>query len=186
MNEQRSDVDRAALEQILAQLDPYIIAQAKWVAWMVNHMHGGIVDWEDLAQAARVYIWRYAEQRPGTSPQFLFTIGRLKMYGEPQRGSSVDRAHPGKRQRHYTRTDLEEADAGLYSPLTSLTNEEKEALLQSSLAQARLTQDERGEHLLILALRHFAKVTGKDDLYADAHAQWKEWWRKIRERGYPM
>lgn len=169
-----------SVQWILEQLDPYLVAQAQWVAWMVGQLHGGRVDWEDLAQTARVYIWRYVQTRPETPLRFLLTIGRLRMYGEPLRGRSIDRAHPGKRKQRYERKLLAEADTIAHFPALTLTDSEEEALLQAVLSQARLTQDEHGEHLILLALRRLGKATGNEALYSEAHQQWREWWKVQR------
>src|SRR5437667_6102637 len=99
-------------ESLLRRLDPILESQAWAIAEACMYLYRIWIDWQDLAQAARIYVWQYRERRGEDVPiNLLLTMARLRMYGERQRGSSVLRPHPGKRARVYARSTLEQADA---------------------------------------------------------------------------
>jgi len=172
-------------DMLLREIDPILEAQARAIAWMCQRFHssGESLDWQDLAQAARIYVWQYVERQGNPGPGLLIVLGRLRMYAERTRGRSVLRAHPGKRQRQYERATLEQADACISSelePYPALSDAQERDLLLGTLRAAQQEGDDRVEHVTLLALRRLARALQDDDLVADCNAQLRAWWRRHR------
>jgi hypothetical protein len=176
-----------AYEALLGRLNPILESQAWAIAEACMYLYHIFIDWQDLAQAARIYVWQYQARRGEDVPiNLLLTLARLRMYGERQRGSSVLRPHPGKRSRIYERSTLAQADAvGMMDlePSPSFTDEQEQAFLLTCLDLARTSCDDEAEHTAILILRRFARATGNANLYHYAHEQWRAWRRRKREPG---
>jgi hypothetical protein len=170
-------------EAFLARVDPILESQAWAIAQACMFLYHIAIDPADLAQSARIYLWQYLERRPDTPVNMLLLLGRLRMYGERQRGRSVLRPHPGKRTRVYEQADLREADLVVVAdldPAPMLSDQQELALLYTCLEHARSAQDEEAEHAAILALRRFARAVQNADLYDQAHQWWREWWQRKR------
>lgn len=175
--------DFDSYEAFLTRVNPIIESQAWAIAQACMYLYHTSIDPQDLAQSARIYLWQYRERRPDTPVNMLLLLGRLRMYGERQRGRSVLRPHPGKRTRVYEQADLRTADLVAVAdldPVPRLSDQQELALLYTCLQQARSTQDEEAEHAAILALRRFARAVQNADLYDQAHRWWREWWHRKR------
>jgi hypothetical protein len=178
-------------DMLLREIDPIIEAQARSIAWMCQRFYssGEGLDWqalaEDLAQAARIYLWQYIERRGNPGPSLLLVLGRLRMYAERSRGRSVLRAHPGKRKRSYERATLDQADACIsieLEPYPALSDEQERDLLLSMLHLAQAEADHQIEHVALLALRRLARALEDSDLVDDCNAQLRAWWRRHRQQ----
>lgn len=172
-------------EAFLVRVNPIIESQAWAIAQACMYLSHVAIDPQDLAQPARIYLWQYRARRPNTPVNMLLMLGRLRMYGERQRGRSVLRPHPGKRTRVYEQTDLRSADlvaVAELDPVPRLSEQQELALLSTCLKLARSTQDDEAEHAAILALRRFARAVQNADMYDLAHRWWREWWHRKRNR----
>jgi len=170
-------------DDLFQRINPILESQAKYVACLCQRFSGAVIDWEDLAQASRIALWRYAERRPGTPLRILLILSRLFMYSERTRGRSVLRAHPGKRKRTYERASLDQADACIsyeLEPSPTLDDVRERDLLIALLHQARVDANDQAEHVAILALRRLARAMQDADLVGDCNEQLREWWRRHR------
>lgn len=170
-------------DDLLQRINPVLESQARYIAWLCQRLYGAVIDWEDLAQAARIYLWRYAERRPGTPLKILLVLSRLVMYSERSRGRSVLRAHPGRRKHSYERASLDLANACAsleLEPYSALSDEQERDLLLTIIHQAQADSNDQAEHVALLALRRLARALRDDDLVADCNAQLRGWWRRQR------
>jgi hypothetical protein len=172
-------------EAILRQLNPIIEAQARYVAAVCQRLYQSDLDWQDLAQGARIYLWSYLERRGNPGIPLLLILGRLRMYAERCRGRSVLRPHPGKRKRQYQRASLSEADAVVCTdlePFPTFSGEQERRLLLDALQAARSLGLDQVEHAAILALRRLGRALEDDALTAEYNEQLRAWWRRERAR----
>ncbi len=175
-------------DMLLREIDPIIESQARSIAWMCQRFQSGgeSLDWQDLAQAARIYLWQYLERQSNPGLRLLLVLGRLRMYAERTRGRSVLRAHPGKRKRSYERATLEQADTCISTglePYLAFTGEQERDLLLSMLHIAQVEGDDQVEHVALLALRRLARALQDSDLVEDCNVQLRAWWRRHRQEG---
>jgi len=172
-------------EEILRRLNPVIESQARYVAAACQRLYQSDLDWQDLAQGARIYLWSYLERQGNPGTPLLLILGRLRMYAERCRGRSVLRPHPGKRKRQYRRASLSEADAVICTdldPFPAISSEQERRLLLDALQAARSQGLDQVEHTAILALRRLGRALEDDTLMAEYNEQLRAWWRSARER----
>lgn len=171
-------------EEVLHLLNPIIESQARYVAAACQRLYQSDLDWQDLAQGARIYLWQYLDRRGNPGMSLLILLGRLRMYSERCRGRSVLRPHPGKRKRQYERATLEQADACISSdlepPYPALSDTQERDLLLVTLHAAQQEGDDRVEHVALLALRRLARALEDSTLVADCNVQLRAWWRRHR------
>jgi hypothetical protein len=172
-------------EEVLYLLNPVIESQARYVAAACQRLYQSDLDWQDLAQGARIYLWQYLDRRGNPGMPLLILLGRLRMYSERCRGRSVLRPHPGKRKRHYERATLEQADACISSdlePYPALSDTQERDLLLVTLHAAQQEGDDQVEHVALLALRRLARALEDSDLVENCNAQLRAWWRRHRQQ----
>jgi hypothetical protein len=172
-------------EEVLSRLNPVIESQARYVAAVCQRLYQSDLDWQDLAQGARIYLWGYLERRGNPGIPLLLILGRLRMYAERCRGRSVLRPHPGKRKRQYQRASLSEANAVICTaldPFPTFSDQQERRLLLDALQAARSLGDNQVEHAAILALRRLGRALEDDALTAEYNEQLRAWWRRERER----
>lgn len=178
-------------EEVLRQLNPVIESQARYVAAACQRLYPSDLDWQDLAQGARIYLWQYLDRRGNPGMPLLILLGRLRMYSERCRGRSVLRPHPGNRKRHYERATLEQADACISSdlePYPALSDAQERDLLLVTLHAAQQEGDTWREHVALLALRRLARALEDGNLIADCNARLRIWWqqRRLDEKEVPQ
>ena len=130
--------DFDSYEAFLTRVNPIIESQAWAIAQACMYLYHTSIDPQDLAQSARIYLWQYRERRPDTPVNMLLLLGRLRMYGERQRGRSVLRPHPGKRTRVYEQADLAQADLVAVAdldPVPMLSDQQELALLYTACSK---------------------------------------------------
>ena len=167
-------------ETVAAVMENFVSWEALRLTWDATGETDNLL-YQDLYQEGMLAAQRIVQREPHIWAQKLERLTVLHMRSVLRRGRSVFRADHGDRQRSYQPVPLGQAKSN-NQVTKSMPIEQELELLIRALAWSRKGADFEAEHQAILMLRRLARSIEDDDMIEHYKAEWREWWRKERER----